>query len=110
MAARLTNELRAHLDTASADALVEVILEIRPATESVAPGASRPSRIAAGRQQFVDTVAPLQDRIQLLGGQVLEQVWLNHTLRARVPAHTVTQLAEAECVTAVDVPARLSRE
>ena len=108
---KLTKELRAHLDSASDDSLVEVILEIRNSEPiSFAPDASRQSRIAAGRQQFLDAVEPVQDRIRQLGGQVLDQGWLNHTLRARVPARTVGQLAEAECVTSVDVPARLSRE
>ena len=107
----MTKELRAHLESATDDSLVDVILEIDPGESlSFAPETPRQSRIAAGRQQFLEVVEPVQQRILQLGGEVLDHGWLNHTLRARVPAGTIRQLAEADCVTSVDVPARLSRE
>ncbi len=108
---KLTNELRAHLDRAPEDALIEVVLEIHPGEPiSFAAGTSRQRQIAAGRQQFLDTVAPVEERIQRLGGKVLDHAWLNHTLRARVPARIVDQLTEADCVASVDMPGPLSRE
>lgn len=91
--------------------MVEVILEIQePDPSPVASSGSRQEIMAARKQRFLNACAPVERRIQKMGGEVLDHAWLNQTLRVRVPARIVEQLSEPECVTLVDTPARLARE
>ena len=111
MASKLTKQLREQLGRTPDASLVEVILEIEEAPAApVAANVPRAERIARQKQQFLDFVAPVEQRIQQIGGKVLELAWINHTLRARVPARHVDQLSEPDCVASVDMPSPLSRE
>jgi hypothetical protein len=108
---KLTKQLRDRLDSTPEDSLIEVVLEISPGQPQPSKaGTTRQEKIAAGRKQFLETVAPVEQRIQKMGGEVLDHAWLNQTLRVRVPAGTVDQLTEPECVASVDTPAPLARE
>jgi hypothetical protein len=108
---KLTRELRERLEQVPRDSLVEVILEISGGESAPArAGASRGDLIATRRQQFLETVAPVERHVHNMGGEVLDHVWLNQTLRVRVPAGNVDQLTESDCVASVDAPARVSRE
>ena len=108
---KLSQQLRERLDRAPQDSFVDVILEILPPEPSgISKSGSRQERIAAGRQQFLDAVAPVERRVEGLGGQVLDQAWLNHTLRVRVPARSVAELTESEWVASADTPKPLTRE
>jgi len=108
---KLTKQLRDRLNNTPDDSLVEVVVEIYPGPSTPRiPGTSRQQAIAQGRQQFLQAVAPVEQRIQSLGGEVLEQAWLNQTLRVRLAARHVDQLTEPECVASVDTPGRLARE
>ena len=109
MPSKLTKQLRERLDRTPSDDLIDVVLEI------VAPipppaGASRSEAIASRRKHFLEAVAPVEQRIQQMGGKVLEHAWINQTVRARVPAGTLDQLTESDDVASVDMPAPLSRE
>jgi hypothetical protein len=108
---KLTKELRQRLEQVPHDSLVEVIVEIIGGESAPAQaGASRADLIATRRQQFLETVAPVERRVHNMGGEVLGHAWVNQTLRVRVPAGTVDQLTESDCVASVDAPARLTRE
>jgi hypothetical protein len=108
---KLTKELRQRLEQVPHDSLVEVIVEIIGGESAPArAGASRADLIATRRQQFLETVAPVERRVHNMGGEVLGHAWVNQTLRVRVPAGTVDQLTESDCVASVDAPARLTRE
>ena len=61
--------------------------------------------IATRRQQFLETVAPVERQIHNIGGEVIAHAWVNQTLRVRVPAGNVDQLTESDCVASVDAPA-----
>ena len=108
---KLTKELRERLEQVPSDSLVEVIVEISGAeSTAVRAGASRADLIATRRQQFLDTVAPVERQVHSIGGEVIDHAWVNQTLRVRVPAGNVDQLTEPDCVASVDAPARLTRE
>jgi hypothetical protein len=108
---KLTKELRARLEQIPRDSLIEVILEISGGEGApLRAGASRGELMATRRQQFLETVAPVERRIHNMGGEVLDHVWLNQTLRVRVPAGNVDQLTEPDCVASVDAPTPLTRE
>ena len=108
---KLTKELRERLEQVPHDSLVEVIVAISAGEIGpVRAGASRGDLIATRRQQFLETVAPVERRIHSIGGEVIDHAWVNQTLRVRVPAGNIDQLTEADCVASVDAPTRLTRE
>jgi len=107
---KLTPELRKSLSGKAPDALIDVIVECHAASPTAPATASRAERIAQQRQQFLETCAPVERRIESLGGTVLEHAWINQTVRARVAVQTLQDLADESDVVSIDVPARLTRE
>jgi hypothetical protein len=108
---KLTRQLRDTLERTPENTLIEVVVEIHPPHPSTDNGGdSRQERMAAHRKQFDATVEPVERRIRSAGGEVLDHAWLSQTLRARVPAGHVGDLAEPACVTSIDMPVALSRE
>ena len=108
---KLTKELRERLEHVPGDSIVEVIVEINGGeSESLRAGVSRGEQIATRRRQFLETVAPVERQIHSIGGEVIDHAWVNQTLLVRVPAGSVDQLTESDCVASVDAPARLRRE
>lgn len=98
---KATPRLAAHL-AAGAGPDVEVVVELRP----LPPPASgtRQERIAAGRAAFDAELAPVAARVAQVGGEVLDAAWLNQTLRVRLPAGAVPELAAVAEVTRIDLP------
>jgi hypothetical protein len=105
----LTRALQQRLEAVSDDALIEVIVELQsPPVER--SGSNRRDAVAQHRERFLSAAQPLEEQIQRLGGTVLERAWINQTLRARLPAHRIVQLSDADAVSVVDTPSSLSRE
>lgn len=113
MAERDLQNARAKLSEALADfvllndGVVEVIVELRP-PEPLAPGMNRAERIAAAREHFEDDSYAIKSHIDAAGGTVLDELWLNHTLRTLLPIDAVAEIAADESVEALDLPRELS--
>jgi hypothetical protein len=56
------------------------------------------------RESFSRAKEPVSDAIAQLGGAVTGEAWINHTLRARVPAQSLESLSDLDAVRALDVP------
>jgi hypothetical protein len=104
--AKLTDDLVTQLDRASAADLLEIVLELRAPDEPepVVQGRSRAEQIGLKKGAFGRGVAPVEAAIQSVGGEVTGTAWINHTLRARVPAEGVGQLSDLDAVAALDTP------
>lgn len=90
---------------ASDDDLVDVIIELEhESTDSDRNNSkSRSERINERKESFARILIPVENVISEVGGTVLEKVWLNHTLRAKVPVaglKTVSKLKEVEILDA----------
>lgn len=108
---KLTRQLRDRLDRTPDDSLVEVVLEILSNDdEPPAAGASRSELMEAARKRFREAVAPVEEHVQRLGGEVLDRGWLNRTLRVRVPKRSVNQVTESASVRSADTPRPISRD
>ena len=81
------------------DALIDVVVELEPATGAADAGALRAA--------FDRSAAPVLEAIGEAGGEVLGQAWINQTVRARVPAERLEDVAGLAPVMAVDVPHRI---
>jgi hypothetical protein len=84
---------------------VEVVIELAgPPPET---GGSRAERVAAARAAFDRDVVDVRRAVAAAGGEVLDAVWLNRTVRGRVPAGGVATVAADEGVAVVDLPRRI---
>jgi hypothetical protein len=100
---RITSDLAAQVDAADSANLLDVIVELDG-------GLERAPDIVAAKQAFSRAAEPVAEAITNLGGEVLGDAWINHTLRARVPARDVSTVAHLDRVTGVDVPHALEPE
>jgi len=101
--AKITPDLAAEVDAAASASLLDVVVEL-------AGGAGEASDMAAAKAAFARVADPVAEVISATGGHVLGGAWINHTLRARVPAHAVSEVAGADGVSAVDVPHALEAD
>jgi hypothetical protein len=103
--AKLSQRLAEQLDAVDGSSEVEVIVELQP----VRPPAtgSRQERIAAMKERFERELGPVAEKIEQAGGSVVETAWLNQTIRGRIPAGEVPNVAEDDVVSAIDLPRRL---
>ena len=92
---KVTPELQAR--AGDADELLDIIVELHDRNGGE-------QSVTALREAFSHTAAPVVERISNLGGEVTGEAWINQTVRARVPAQRVYELADLEEVSAPDVP------
>jgi hypothetical protein len=105
---KLSPRLRQALGAIDESSQVEVIVEMQPV--EVSKAGSRQDRVAAMKEDFERDVRPMAEKIIEAGGEVLETAWLNQTLRSRLPARKVSQVAEHETVRSIDLPHELEPE
>ena len=101
--ANVTRDLAAEVAAAESSNLLDVVVELEGAYGDDAD-------MAAAKAAFERAVGPVAEVIAGAGGQVLEGAWINQTLRARVPARAISELAGTDGVSAVDVPHALEAE
>jgi hypothetical protein len=98
---KITPELRARAGDAEEPIDVIVELENRGGEETGVEGL---------KAAFSASAAPVAERIANLGGEVTGEAWINQTVRARVPAKHVDQIADLDEVSVVDVPRALEAD
>lgn len=106
---KLSPDLAERLEQAGAAELLEVVVELHPAP-TVPTDAPRAARIAAARDAFSLASSPVEQAINSVGGEVVGTAWINQTVRARVPAGTVTGLADLDEVQLLDIPRQLTSD
>ena len=101
---------KAALDAASDDSL-NVVLELKEMDKPPAPAtASRAEQIQLNKRYFAQHIQPVKDKIASLGGEVLDEAWLNSTISARVPKHGLEALERDNRVQSIDLPHAIERE
>jgi hypothetical protein len=110
--AKLTPKLAAQLEKTGPAEILELVLEVDPKFHSTetANSRSRSERIAVQKAAFDRAIAPIEEAVQKLGGEVTGQAWINQTVRARVPAREVGRLSDLEMIASIDTPHRLELE
>lgn len=109
-ASKLSPSLKKRLDRAAPGEMIEVVVELHPTPILEGAAADRDERIAALHDAFAQRAAPLEAVVRASGGEVTGAVWLNETIRARVPAATVAALSGHPEVMLVDLPRALRLE
>lgn len=99
----LARELREGLQ----DELVELIVELEPAASPADEGLSRGERIAARKAAFDRELEPVESQIQRAGGEIVDRVWLNQTVKVRLPRAAVGAVSGLAKVRRLDVGRRV---
>jgi hypothetical protein len=89
---------------------IELVVELQPIPPSQFDAASHEDYIAMLRDAFEREAAPVEAAILSAGGEVLGGAWLNQTLRARMPAGKVRDLAGISEIALLDLPRGLRME
>jgi len=66
--------------------------------------------IAAAKQEFARVSAPVIERIEGMGGEVVNRAWINHTLRARLLAQDIPAVGQLGEVLALDVAQMIGQD
>jgi hypothetical protein len=107
-AAKLSDRVTERLSSADESSPIEVIVELHPV--DVSATGSRQQRIAAVKAGFERELQDVAEKITEAGGQVLETAWLNQTVRSVIPAGRLSQVAETDAVTGIDLPRPLQAD
>lgn len=112
MSTKISKQLSDRLEKTEAADSLEVIIELRRRAESAAATQplSRNEKIAALKDAFTRSCAPVEEAVRRVGGEVTGQAWINQTMRARVPADRVRELSEHEQIEVLDAPHPIERE
>jgi hypothetical protein len=100
---KLTPSLASRAREAAPGDLLDVVIELVPPASAGEPADAR-GAISTRKAAFQRDLAPVEEALRQAGGQLLASVWLNHTLRARIPAGSIEKLAELAAVHTLDVP------
>ncbi len=109
---KITPHLNDYLNRNPSDDKVEVVIELSPIdTQPIhASDAPRNEKMAQIKDAFQKNLEPVQQAIQNAGGDVTDSVWLNQTVKARIPAANIHSLANLDGITAIDLPRTLTSE
>jgi hypothetical protein len=107
--AKLRPALAERLRQAAPGETLEIVLELQPRRVQPTQGLSVEERTAPVRDGFAHDSKPVEDAVAAAGGAVLGRVWLNQTIRVRVPAGAVPALSAFAQVVALDLPRTLVR-
>ena len=66
--------------------------------------------VEAFMQSFGRMRAPVDKTISELGGTVTDGAWINHTLRASIPARGLPDLSQLATVRVLDIPHKLEAD
>jgi hypothetical protein len=110
---KLTHQLAEHIEKTAED-MLEIIVELDPARGeqivSESGEMSRQDRIAKLREDFADQSAAVTSAIEKAGGEILDQAWINKTLKVRVPVKNIDSITGEKEVTSVDLPETVQLE
>jgi hypothetical protein len=101
---KLSPSLSERLEHAGGDESIDLVVELRPLSTEQTDASSRGERIASLRGAFQREAAPVEAAIRAAGGEVLNGIWINRTILARIPTEFVTCMAELDGVFALDLP------
>lgn len=99
----VTPELERLAGSQEAEDLLDIVVELEQD-----PAAAQ--SVEEMQQSFGRMRAPVDKTIFGLGGTVTDEAWINHTLRARIPARGLPDLSQLATVRALDIPHKLEAD
>jgi hypothetical protein len=105
--AELHPRLRTVLENPTASDSLVVIIELP--TVVVEPRGSRSERTARAMSAFRAIADPVKAAVERLGGEVIDEAWINSTIKCRIPATALNALAGRDDIKKIDLPRSLAR-
>lgn len=99
----VTPELEQLAGSQEADDMLDIVVELEQD-----PAAAQ--SVEQMQESFGRMKEPVDRTISELGGTVMGEAWINHTLRARIPARGLPDLSQVATVWALDVPHKLEAD
>lgn len=107
---KISPALSDHLKQVEEGAPVEVVLELAGRPAPADASLSRQEKISTLKACFQEDSAPVERVLKENGGQLIDQAWINQTLRVRVSANSLKKLAELNEVSAIDIPRSITSD
>lgn len=108
---KLSPRLEAELAARAPGDPVDVVIALAaPDVPAASAPAGRADAIAALKASFALRAESVTQTLTAAGGELLDSAWVNSTLRGRLPADRVGELAADEHVEGIDLPVRLEPE
>jgi hypothetical protein len=108
--AKVSLPLAARMRSAQPEDMLVVILELDRPSDRVPPFEDRQRQIQHLKRVFETEAEPVEAAIENAGGQVLDRAWINHTMRALVPAGSLASLSTLDNVETLDLPRFIERD
>jgi hypothetical protein len=105
---KLSESLRHEVEASGPDDLLDVVLELHHDIDTVHEVGSRLDRVRARQKAFARSSDAVRHAITAGGGRILEEAWINRTLRVQVPVKVIDTLAEIDDVGSIDVPGEIA--
>lgn len=108
--AKLSSELSQELENTDSEQFLDVILELGSDSQPTIDQGSRQAKITAMKEAFERNLTSVEKAVRDVGGEVIQGAWINRTVKARVPAKKLNELAQHEKIIAVDIPHPLTKD
>lgn len=102
--------LRQTASSAAPGESLHVVVELKERSATPPATASLAERRQMNKQSFALETQPLKEKIAQLGGEVLDEAWLNSTISVRMPKKALEELSFDDLVQSIDLPRTLERE
>lgn len=89
---------------------MDVVIELPPKRSEGLPPGSRAAQIDYLKAIFDEASTPVRDQVEAVGGSVVDEAWINQTLRAQIPAGSLDTLSDALEGCTIDVPHAIEPE
>lgn len=115
MQTKLTPDLSRQLARTKESEMLDIIIEVRQSDCSLNESLkneklSRQEQILVRQKNFDNQSAPIEDVVQQVGGEIVGRVWINQTLKARVPAKSVKKISEHRNISILDLPHLIEKD
>ncbi len=108
---KITDNLKSYLQSTQSENEVEVVIELNPITSAGIPeNIGRKEKIVNLKKIFHHDLQPVAKEISKHGGNIIDSVWLNQTIKATVSTKCIEELAKLKEVNAIDLPNRITKD
>lgn len=108
---KVTDNLKNYLQNCQPVSNIEVIIELAPSSNHLdSPGAQRTEKIELRKKSFLQETESVTELIRNQGGDVLDSLWLNKTVKAKIPANCIPELTRLKEVNVIDLSHQIKRD
>lgn len=104
----MSQSLIHEVEASGPDDLLDVVLELQHDTDSAREIGSRLDRVRARQKAFARSSDAVRQAIMVAGGRILDEAWINRTIRVQIPVKAIDAIAEIDDVGTIDLPGEIA--